>query len=88
MYFSIEKLVDYTGNRYELAVACMQYARKVRMLETDEYHAVGEKDALVAIKALLDGKIKYTMDETDTEDDDFDEEMLETRPKLKEEIPE
>ena len=50
--------------------------QKVRMLETDEYHSVGEKDALVALKALLDKKIKYTMDEAEIRDledlDDFE----------------
>ena len=71
MYFSLEKLVDYKGNRYELARACMEYAKKVRMLEIDEYHEVNGKDALVAIKALLDDKIKYTMDVM--EDEDYDE---------------
>ena len=74
MYFSLEKLVDYKGNRYELARACMEYAKKVRILEIDEYHEVNGKDALVAIKALLDGKIKYTMDVIEDEDyDDIDD---------------
>ncbi len=71
MYFSLEKLINFDGNRYELAKACMAYAKKVRMLETDEYHSVGEKDALVALKAMLDEKIKYTMDQVELED--FDE---------------
>ena len=70
LYFSLEKLINFDGNRYELARACMEYAKKVRMLETDEYHEVGEKDALVALKALLNGKIKYTMDETGIEEMD------------------
>lgn len=71
MYFSLEKLIDFKGNRYELARACMEYAKKVRMLETNEYNDVGEKDALVALKALLDGDIKYTKEESALEDDDF-----------------
>ena len=68
MYFPLKALINFKGNRYELAKACMEYAKKVRMLETNEYHAVGEKDALVALKALLEKKIKYTMDETDIEE--------------------
>ena len=71
MYFSLKSLINFEGNRYELAKACMQYARKVRMLETDEYQAISEKDALVALKAILEGKIKYTMEEKEL--DDFDE---------------
>ena len=83
LYFSLKKLVNFSGNRYELARACMEYAKKVRMLETDEYHQVGEKDALVALKALLDGKIKYTMDETDVEEiDDMDELMQSPSPQM------
>lgn len=63
MYFSLEKLINYKGNRYELSKACMEYAKKVRYLESDEYHRVAEKDALVSLKAILDGKIQYTREE-------------------------
>ncbi|HMB00092.1 MAG TPA: hypothetical protein VKS21_03810 [Spirochaetota bacterium] len=69
MYFSLKKLINYNGNRFELAKACMDYAHKVRYLQSDEYKEVGEKDALVALKAILDNDIKYTRDETEIEDD-------------------
>lgn len=76
MYFSLEKLLNFKGNRYELARACMEYAKKVRYLESDEYHTVGEKDALVALKAVLDSKIRYTLEQVDKEEleelEDFD----------------
>jgi len=67
VYFDLKKLIDYKGNRYELARAGMEYAKKVRYLETDEYHKVNEKDALVSLKAVLDEKIHFTMSDADTE---------------------
>lgn len=74
MHFSLKELLDYEGNRYELARASMEYAKKVRYLETDEYHQVNEKDALVALKALLSGSIKYTLEEGDVEEvEDFED---------------
>ncbi len=77
MYFPLDKLLNFKGNRYELARACMEYAKKVRYLAPDEYHRVGEKDALVAMKAVLDGDIRYTLEAVDKEDlgdlEDFDE---------------
>lgn len=63
MYFPLEKLLDYEGNRYELTKACIEYAKKVRMLGIDEYVRSGEKDALVALKAVLEGEIKFSNSE-------------------------
>jgi DNA-directed RNA polymerase subunit K/omega len=82
LYFSLKKLIDFKGNRYELARAAMEYAKKVRYLETDEYHKVGEKDALVALRAVLEGDIKYTLDEQDIVDD-MDDELEEYNPQAK-----
>lgn len=62
LFFSLEKLLDYKGNRYELARACMEYAKRVRYIAPDEYKKIGEKEALVALKHLLDKDIKYTSD--------------------------
>lgn len=77
MHFSLEKLINYNGNRYELARATMEYAKKVRYLETEDYHKVSEKDALVALKAVLDGNIKFVNDsnfQSDFDEDEFDDE--------------
>lgn len=63
MYFSLEKLLNYPGNRYALARAAMEYAKKVRILQTDEYVKSGEKDAVVAIDAVLNGDVKYKLNE-------------------------
>jgi DNA-directed RNA polymerase subunit K/omega len=68
LHFSLEKLINFKGNRYELARASMEYAKKVRYLETDEYNRIGKKDALVALRAVLDDEIKYTLDEPELED--------------------
>ena len=66
-YFSLEKLLNYEGNRYELARACMEYARRVRYLVPNEYQRMGEKEALVALHHLLEGGIKYTSDRFEIE---------------------
>lgn len=66
-YFSLEKLLDYQGNRYELARACMEYARRVRYLVPNEYQKMGEKEALVSLHHLLEGGIKYTSDRFEIE---------------------
>ncbi len=63
MYFSMEKLLNYQGNRYELAYVCIEYSKKLRYLSPAEYEAVGEKEALVAIDHLLEKKVHYTTDQ-------------------------
>lgn len=76
VFFSLQKLLDFQGNRYELARAAMEYAKKVRYLQPDEYHATGEKDALVALRSVLDGKINYTLEQVNRDEmvefDDFE----------------
>ena len=75
MHFSLEKLVNFEGNRYELAKACMEYAKKVRFLEPDEYQKVGKKDTLVALKHILNEEVRYHRDEKEVllEEEDLDE---------------
>jgi DNA-directed RNA polymerase subunit K/omega len=76
MHFSLKRLLDFQGNRYELARACMEYAKKVRYLQPEDYHSTGEKDALVAMRSVLDGNIHYTLDPVNREEiiefEDFD----------------
>ena len=62
MHFSLEQLLNFKENKYELARACMEYAKKVRYLQPDEYHMTGEKDALVALRSVLDKQIHYTFE--------------------------
>ena len=67
MHFSLEKLINYDKNRYELARACVEYAKKVRFLGLDEYQEVENKDALVALRHILDNKIHYHLKRSDEE---------------------
>ncbi len=74
MHFSLEKLINYKGNRYLLAKACIGYAKKVRFLEPDEYQKLERKDALVSLKHVLDEDVKYLLHESELfaeEDDDL-----------------
>lgn len=82
MYFSYKKLLDYKENRYALAKACMEYAKKVRYLNSDEYTKSGDKDSLVAIDYLLEGKIQYTLNRSEIELDlSEDSIILTSQPK-------
>lgn len=76
MYFSYKKLLDYPDNRYALAKACMEYAKKVRYLHAEEYHEAADKDTLVAIDHLLEGKVNYTMDQSEIEIDLSEDSIL------------
>ena len=69
MFFSLQKLLDYKGNRYALAKASMIYARKVRYLHKDEYKLAGEKDALVSLKHVLNEDVKFSCDPIHMDDD-------------------
>ena len=68
MHFSLKDLIDYRDNRYELATACIEYARKVRFLAGDEYRQVERKDALVSLKHILAEDISYGMSDDPIEE--------------------
>lgn len=65
MFLDIEKLIDFKGNRYELARACMEYAPKSSIVNEKDYLDANEKSAIVTINDILNGRIKYTMQEED-----------------------
>ena len=67
MYFPLDKLLNYTGNRYQLARACMEYARRARYIDPEEYEKMGEKEALIALKHLLEGDVQFTADKFEVE---------------------
>lgn len=58
----LEKLIDYKGNRYELTRAMIDLAKKGGKLLSYETKYSGGKYIQVAIKNILDGKIKYGYD--------------------------
>ncbi len=58
----LEKILNYKGNRYELARACMEYVRCVRYLNKDDEQTHQRKEALIAIEHILDKNISYTAD--------------------------
>ena len=67
----LKKLLDYQGNHYELARASMEYSKKVRYLQPEDFFKSGEKDTIVALNSILDKKIRYEMGKVKIEDDEF-----------------
>lgn len=67
MVFSYKKLLNYSENRYALAKACMEYSKKVRYLHADDCKKANDKDALVAIDHLLEGKVNFNLNRSEIE---------------------
>ncbi len=72
----LEKLIDFKGNRYTLAKACSEYAKKARGLYPDEYESINNKDSVLALSHVLDHKISYSLEKSKFEDDDLDRESI------------
>ncbi|BBM88808.1 hypothetical protein COTS27_00493 [Spirochaetota bacterium] len=63
----LEQLLNYKGNRYKIARACMEYVKCIRYLNKEEANSDQAKEVLVALKHILDNDIKHTSDKFEIE---------------------
>lgn len=69
MIIPLEKLVEYKGNRYELACAMIDLSKRGRGLLSRETKLNDGKMISVVIKNIVDGKIKYDYEKDGAEVD-------------------
>jgi DNA-directed RNA polymerase omega subunit len=60
---SMEKILDVIPNRYEAVRVMAKEARRINLLIHLAGEEIEEKPTSIAIKRLVDGKVKYTYEE-------------------------
>ncbi|MBI4979827.1 MAG: hypothetical protein HZC28_20275 [Spirochaetes bacterium] len=70
MIIPLEKLIEYKGNRYELARAMIELARNGKSLLANEAKLNKGKIIPVTIKNIIDGKIKFAYQQDNAPDVD------------------
>ena len=70
MDIPLKELLNYKESRYDLAKAAIEYAKKVRYTETQNFKKMNNKESAVSINSILKGKIKFTKKNIDLEDNE------------------